>query len=297
MTIDSSGSLYIADTGNNLIRKITTNGNIATVAGTGAPGYTGDGGQALSATLRNPTGVAVDTYGNIFIADTRNNVIREVGADGIIATIAGNGIGGYNGDGTPATSYSVNQPSAVAIGPSCSVLIADVANQRIRQLFPAVAYSITTSPAGLQVLADGQLVSTPVVLNWLPGTTHTLAAPSSQTSAAGTVYTGSGPAQTISVACGAPRASATVSFAVAQYLLTTTASPGGTVSQATGYQPAGSIVTLTATPSEGYIFAGWQGACTGTGSCQVTMMAPMTVSAQFTAAGPSRRFAPKPIPR
>jgi trimeric autotransporter adhesin len=293
MTIDSSGTLYIADTGNNIIRKITTDGNVATIVGTGGSSYTGDGGPALSATLRNPTGVAIDTFGNIFIADTRNNVIREVGTDGIISTVAGNGAAGYNGDGTPATNYSLNQPAAVAIGPSCSVLVADVANQRIRQVFPAVAYSINTSPSGLKVVADGQTISTPAVLNWLPGTSHTLSAPATQTGPTGTVYVGSGATQTISVACGAPRASASVSF-TAQALLTINATNGGTVSPSSGYMPAGSTVTLTATPAPGYAFAGWQGACTGTGSCQVVMNGPASVTAQFSATGQTRRFAPKP---
>ena len=295
MAIDSSGALYVADTGNNLIRKITTDGNVATVVGTGAATYTGDGGPALAATVRNPTGVAVDTFGNIFIADTRNNVLREVGADGIISTVAGNGTAGYNGDGSPATSFSMNQPAAVAIGPSCSVLVADVANQRIRQVFPAVAYTVTTNPPGLNVLADGQTVKTPAVLNWLPGTSHTLGAPASQTGSTGTVYVGSGSTQTISVACGAPRATASVSFS-AQAMLTVNATSGGTVSPSSGFQPAGANVTLIATPAPGFVFAGWQGACAGKGSCQVTMNAPVSVTAEFKAAGPSRRFAPKPIP-
>ncbi len=295
LATDSSGALYLADTGNNLIRKITTDGNIATVVGTGAATYTGDGGPALAATVRNPTGVAVDTFGNIFIADTRNNVIREVGTDGIISTVAGNGTAGYNGDGSPATSFSLNQPAAVAIGPSCSVLVADTGNQRIRQVYPAVAYSVTTNPPGLKVIADGQTIVTPAVLNWLPGTSHTLGAPASQTGSNGTIYVASGTTQTISVACGAPRASASVSF-TATALLTVTAMNGGTVSPSSGYMPAGTSVTLIATPSPGFAFTGWQGACSGKGSCQVMMTGPLSVTAQFAPAVPLRRFEPKPKP-
>jgi sugar lactone lactonase YvrE len=282
LAVDSTGALYIADTGNNLIRKVTTDGNITTVAGSGVSTYTGDGGPALSAGLRSPTGVTVDTYGNMFIADTRNNVIREVGADGIISTVAGvNGISGYNGDGSPATKYALNQPNAVVIGPNCSILVADTGNQRIRQVFPSVAYSVTTSPAGLQVLADGQTVSTPATLNWLPGTSHQLSGVSPQPGATGTQYLSTG-TQTISVACGAPRESASVSFST-QYYLTVTAGNGGTVSQTSSFEPAGTSVTLTATPAAGYTFSGWQGACSGTGSCQVTMNGPESVSAQFAA--------------
>jgi len=79
-------------------------------------------------------------------------------------------------------------------------------------------------------------------------------------------------------------------------MLSTAATNGGTVSQSSGYQPAGSSLTLTATPSSGFVFAGWEGACTGTGSCQLTMTQPMSVTAQFAATGQSRRFAPKPKP-
>ncbi len=89
LAVDSSGALYIADTGNNIVRKVTRDGNITTVAGTGTAGYTGDGGPATSATLKGPTGIAVDSYGNLFIADSTNAGLREVGVDGIISTVAG----------------------------------------------------------------------------------------------------------------------------------------------------------------------------------------------------------------
>jgi len=292
LATDSTGALYIADTGNNLIRKITTDGNIATVAGSGTSGYSGDGGPATSAALRSPTAVAVDSFGNMFIVDTRNDVLREVGAaDGIISTVAGipatPAVAGYNGDGSPATSYSLNQPNAVVIGPNCSVLIADTANQRIRQVFPAIAYSITTNPAGLQVIADGQTVTTPAILNWLPGTSHTLSAVSPQNGATGTQYLSTS-AQTISVACGTPRESASVTYTT-QYYLTITAGSGGSVSQSSGYEAAGTSVSLTATPAAGYVFTGWQGACTGTGACEVTMNGPESVTAQFSADDSTRR--------
>jgi uncharacterized repeat protein (TIGR02543 family) len=286
IAVDSSGALYIADTGNNIVRKVTTNGNIVTVAGTGTAGYTGDGGAATSATLRSPIGVAVDSYGNLFIADSRNSAIREIGVDGIIDTVAGipgtTAVSGYNGDGSPATSYSLNQPTGVTIGPACNILIADTANQRIREVWPSVAFSVTTNPPGLQILADGQVVTTPATLKWLPGSSHTLDASSPQSGGTGIQYVSTG-SQTVSVPCGAPRATASVSLST-QYFLTVNPGSGGTVSSSSAWYAAGATVTLAATPAAGYVFAGWQGACTGTGACQVTMTGPLNVTAQFSGA-------------
>ena len=98
VAVDSQGDLFIADSANNVIREVTPAGIITTVAGTGAAGYTGDGGPATAATLNDPTGVAVDAQGDLFIADSGNNVIREVTA-GTISTVAGTGAAGYTGDG------------------------------------------------------------------------------------------------------------------------------------------------------------------------------------------------------
>lgn len=286
LAIDSSGALYIADTGNSIVRKVTPDGSIVTVAGTGAAGSAGDGGPATSATLRSPVGIAVDSYDNLFIVDSKSSVVREVGADGIISTVAGipsaTPVAGFNGDGSPATSYSLNQPVGVALGPSCSILIADTLNQRIRQVWPAVTYSITTNPPGLQILADGQALATPASVNWLPGTSHQLDAPGPQSGAAGIQYVSTG-SQSISVACGAPRASASVSLSTQYYLSITTGS-GGNVSQTSSWEAAGSNVTLTATPAAGFVFAGWQGACTGTDVCQIAMTGPQSVTAQFVSA-------------
>ena len=110
VAVDSGGNVYIADTGNNVIRKINTSGSITTVAGNNAEGYSGDNGAATNATLYAPSGVAVDSAGNLYIADTNNNRIRKVSTSGTITTIAGTGTAGYTGDNGAATSATLNKP-------------------------------------------------------------------------------------------------------------------------------------------------------------------------------------------
>jgi len=100
--VDSAGNLYIADTSNNLIRKVSE-GVISTVAGTGTEGFSGDNGPATSAQLSNPVGVAIDSAGNLYLADTSNARVRKV-SGGVITTVAGNGGTGFSGDIGPATS-------------------------------------------------------------------------------------------------------------------------------------------------------------------------------------------------
>lgn len=132
---DALGNYYIADTDQNVIRKVSTAGIITTVAGTGEQGYAGDGGLATAAMLDSPQGVAVDSSGNIYIADTHNNVIREVTAStGDISTIAGTGGAGYSGDGSTATAAMLDYPTAVAVDSSGNVYIADTNNHRIREI-------------------------------------------------------------------------------------------------------------------------------------------------------------------
>ncbi|MEZ4732369.1 MAG: hypothetical protein R3E79_35090 [Caldilineaceae bacterium] len=104
VTVDNSGNLYIADRYSSRIRKVDSSGTISTVAGNGTSGYSGDGGPAASAQLREPMGVTVDGSGNLYIADAINNRIRKVDSSGTISTVAGNGTSGYSGDGGPATS-------------------------------------------------------------------------------------------------------------------------------------------------------------------------------------------------
>lgn len=136
VAVDSSGNVYIADATNNVIRKITAStGIITTIAGTGTAGFSGDGGSATSAELDDPQSVAVDTLGNIFIADTANNRIRQVSAStGDISTVAGDGTQGYYGDGSAATSAELNQPAGVAVDAAENIYIADTSNQRIREV-------------------------------------------------------------------------------------------------------------------------------------------------------------------
>jgi hypothetical protein len=132
VTTDASGNIFIADTRNNVVRKVDGSGNITTVAGTGTAGYTGDGGPASAAQLRNPVGLAISASGNLFIADSRNNVIREVTSSGNISTIAGNGTAGYAGDTGPATSAQLSNPLGISLTASGSLYIADSRNNAIR---------------------------------------------------------------------------------------------------------------------------------------------------------------------
>src|SRR5207248_1959655 len=90
-------------------------GTLLTVAGTGAAGFSGDGGPATSALLRSPRGVAIDAAGNLYIADADNNRIRKVGPDGVITTVAGTGQAGYSGDNGPAMQARLNQPGRLAL--------------------------------------------------------------------------------------------------------------------------------------------------------------------------------------
>lgn len=145
--VDSSGNIYIADSGQNRIRKVDVfTGIISTIAGKDVSGYDGDNGPATAARLNYPAGIALDGSGNIFIADSGNNVIRKVDGNGVITTVAGNGMPGYAGDGGPATLATLSDPSGIALDSAGSLLIADSGNSVIRKV--DLATGVITSIAG-----------------------------------------------------------------------------------------------------------------------------------------------------
>ena len=136
VAFDSAGNLYIGDNANSRVRKVNAaTGTITTVAGTGVAGYSGDGGAATSAQLNGPEVVALDSAGNLYIAEYYNNRIRKVAATtGIITTVAGNGTQNYSGDGGPATSAALWSPTGVAVDSANNLYIADFGNHRIRKV-------------------------------------------------------------------------------------------------------------------------------------------------------------------
>jgi sugar lactone lactonase YvrE len=138
IVFDATGNLYLAETGNHVIRKVDTAGNITTIAGTGTQGFSGDTGPATSATLDSPQGLALDTLdtpNNLYIADTHNHRIRKLNlATGIITTIAGTGTPGFSPDQTPAASARLNLPTALALDTKNNLYVADTGNHRIRKI-------------------------------------------------------------------------------------------------------------------------------------------------------------------
>ena len=170
VAVDGAGNLYIADSNHNRIRKVTqATGLISTIAGNGNLAYTGDNGPAISASLNTPSSVALDAAGNIYIADTGNNVVRRIdGVSGIITTFAGSPTGapGSTGDNGPATAALLSGPWGVTLDAAGNVYIADTGNHRIREVLLAsgvintVAGNGTTNPDGSGTFSgDGGLAT------------------------------------------------------------------------------------------------------------------------------------------
>jgi sugar lactone lactonase YvrE len=148
--VAANGDLYIADTGNDAIRKVNVlTGVITTVAGTGSSGYSGDGGQATAAKLRAPEDVYVAANGDLYIADTGNHAVRKVSsATGVITTVAGSGPSGSSGDGGPATSARLHSPSGIAVAANGDFYISDTSNDKIRKVTAATGIITTFAGTG-----------------------------------------------------------------------------------------------------------------------------------------------------
>ena len=150
LAFDPLGNLYITDSGDHVVRKIDTNGNISTFAGTSGSGtYGGDGGPATSAQLNGPRAITFDSAGNAFIADTLNNRIRKVDTNGIITTVAGDGTGGFAGDGGTATGAQLSSPFGVLVDAAGNLYIADRGNSRVRKVSLIAAPAPTTTTTTL----------------------------------------------------------------------------------------------------------------------------------------------------
>ena len=163
--LDSKGNVYIADVFNHRIRKVDRQGVITTVAGTGMPGYGGDGSLAVNAQLNTPYGILLDRADNLLIADSENNVVRKVTSDGIITTIAGSGQRGYDGDGGQALAAKFDSPQSLAIDNRSRLYIGDEHNNAIRILesdgkvqtlvgLKGAGFSGDGGPASLAQIAD-----------------------------------------------------------------------------------------------------------------------------------------------
>ena len=177
LAVDSANNLYIADIGNNRVRKISSGGTLTTVAGSGRFASSGDGGLATAASIAAPSGVLTDSAGNLYITEAGGNRVRRVGADGSISTLAGTGAPGFAGDGGPATSALLDTPAGLAMDATGNLLIADSGNDRIR-VVPAAQPSFQTSSQSVSItarsggdLSDDQSVSLTPSLAGIPYST------------------------------------------------------------------------------------------------------------------------------
>ena len=134
VAVDGAGNVYVADSANHRVRKIDTTGMISTLAGTGERGYGGDGGPAVEARLSYPAGVAVDTEGNVYVADSWNHRVRKVDREGTITTLAGRGFRGYVGNGGPAARAALANPTGLSVDSEGNVYVADTWNNRVRRI-------------------------------------------------------------------------------------------------------------------------------------------------------------------
>jgi sugar lactone lactonase YvrE len=154
LAFDGRGNLYIADRANQRVRKVDTKGIITTVAGNGTAGFSGDGGPATKASLNLPSGLAVDSKGNLYISDRSNNRVRVVNSKGIIKTFAGNGKDGYHGDNISALKATLDKPFGLALDKDNNLYIADRGNNRIRKVDSSGLISTVAGDGGFYFIGD-----------------------------------------------------------------------------------------------------------------------------------------------
>jgi uncharacterized protein (TIGR03437 family) len=152
VAVDKDGNLFISDGNNHRIRRVNTAGIITTYAGNGTPGFSGDRGPAVNASLNYPAGIALDKDGNLYIADSSNSRVRKVGTDGIISTVAGNGNVVISGDGGPANLAAVDRPEGVTVDSAGNLYIAETSDSRVRVVNRA---GVISTFAGLVTKTNG----------------------------------------------------------------------------------------------------------------------------------------------
>ncbi len=155
VAVDAAGNLYIADKGNNRIRKVDASGIITTFAGTNVAGFAGDGGSATNARLSSPASVALDASGNLYIADTGNNRVRKVNPTGVITTVAGTNVSGFTGDGGAATNARLSGVSGVAVDAAGDLFILDSSNHRVRLVDTSGVISTVAGSGSASYSGDG----------------------------------------------------------------------------------------------------------------------------------------------
>ncbi|MCM2357034.1 MAG: Ig-like domain repeat protein [Geobacteraceae bacterium] len=322
--VDSSDNLYFAEYYNQRIRKVVNGtGIITTVAGNGTQGFSGDNVAATSASLNNPWGVAIDSSGNLYIADKWNHRIRKVDrGTGIITTVAGNGSYGFSGDNGPATSANVYDPTGVTLDSSGNLYITEWGTGRIRKVYlyriPTVAALVSSAAGNSSVIGDTvTFTATVTSTEVIPTNTTVTFKDGAATIGSGALdATGTATFTTSSLSLGSHNITASypdngiLSGSTSPILVQTViASPtssnlsmtllgagGGSVnSSPTGIAcvsgsssgcvqafPNGTPITLTATPDWKSSFTGWGPPCNGTDTCLINLNGDAGVSATFS---------------
>ncbi|WP_217593506.1 S-layer homology domain-containing protein [Cohnella sp. GbtcB17] len=263
---DGDGNMYIAERNNNRVRKVDSSGNISTVAGTGAQGYSGVGGPATAAKMWWPNGLTVDDNGTLYVAELNNHVIRKISTAGIITTIAGNGTFGDSGNGGPAKLAQLRTPLGIDLDLGGNLYVSDYGNYKIKKL-EAMTHTVTfdknggdteASPATLNV-TDGETVAALPAPPTRPG--YTFAGWNTLQNGGGTVF------DATTVVSG--NVTVYAQWSLPSYTVTFDKNGGNTEATPTSWNvtAGGTVAALPAPPTRpGYTFAGWNTLPDGSGS-------------------------------